>query len=674
MTQYWLEKDSAEYAQIMERLKEVGCPVDLIKDIGISASGNIKVSYQNLEILNVFNPRTFQLVNGTQIPLSGVPSPQSIRLLKAEAHAEKVDEAKIMQGLYEMHRIDMANALSEFFRPHPYVKEVTLGKKGKNLRVHFSCRFQSGCLASWNEFVVLVPLKCVCKNVLPDTEEIDVPETMCKNIIRETCACLKEDLNIKRQGMREWNRHPIVETIIQKIIKEHQDKWNCNYSYYYGSVYFNGGVRTKAVAQIDLSGFFSIYSEDTLPYFKVKAGHNSDEIFAYIVDQVNSQLRANTAVADEGRAPQKLKNYLNQLKRSCALLYFGEHAPSADFKIKYKIYKGDWSRLTYVSAFAHQEAHGNLVYTKAGEEMNALLKSKLFQRCRKEAETLISGFSGGILYKSGEGILFGETCVELQTHNFSIPYTIQVPSWKESVPNWRKALKKAIKDMEEALVKKEVDLKNKFVQQYSAARLSYSAKGVINFFSSELYRDIVETVRLNEKYITENAVAQILRGTKVGLNTTIVYPEEAGRYNCFDNEKIRIAIRQLQGAGLMTSTTLKGTYGRYDILKMTEKGRLFLVYFYFAEIKPKIDGNDREFEEYFERKVKKEPVPSAATCISMLDAAKRKEFIAFNRELYINYLSSAPDEFFTYLKMRIQMETDAFAKKVLKELMETKKD
>ena len=89
-------------------------------------------------------------------------------------------------------------------------------------------------------------------------------------------------------------------------------------------------------------------------------------------------------------------------------------------------------------------------------------------------------------------------------------------------------------------------------------------------------RDIFECVFQNETYITQNAIVQILRGTKVTLNADIRTSRGDGLYGFYSADEISDTVTKMLDLKILTSKEIKGTYGYFDILKIPSKTKLEL--------------------------------------------------------------------------------------------------
>lgn len=194
-----------------------------------------------------------------------------------------------------------------------------------------------------------------------------------------------------------------------------------------------------------------------------------------------------------------------------------------------------------------------------------LKNSKLRERCRKYALEAFSGF-GHIKCKSkNAGILNGDTKLTFQMDGIpAFSYLYETAPYQQSVPEWKKTLQKNIKQIQMLAVATKEKRKKELKEQYRLYLTSYLA------------RDIFECVSKNETYITQNAVVQILRGTKVALNADILVSRGDGLYRLYSADEVSDTITELLNSQILISKEIKGTYGYFDVLKIPSKARLEL--------------------------------------------------------------------------------------------------
>ena len=217
---------------------------------------------------------------------------------------------------------------------------------------------------------------------------------------------------------------------------------------------------------------------------------------------------------------------------------------------------------------------GNITVSKNGSKYMAsdhfkkyqmLKNSKLRERCRQYALEAFSGFGRIKCKLKNAGILNGDTKLTFQMDGIpAFSYLYKTDSYQRSVPEWKKTLQKNIKQIQMLAVATKEKRKKELKEQYRLYLTSYLA------------RDIFECVSKNETYITQNAVVQILRGTKVALNADILVSRGDGLYRLYSADEISDTVTELLDSQILTSKEIKGTYGYFDILKIPSKARLEL--------------------------------------------------------------------------------------------------
>lgn len=126
-----------------------------------------------------------------------------------------------------------------------------------------------------------------------------------------------------------------------------------------------------------------------------------------------------------------------------------------------------------------------------------------------------------------------------------------------SGPVWKKNLEKHVKAIDAELNRLAEEEERKFRTRYQI------------FFDFILARDILEFIIANERYITANAVAQAMRGTTIALDTAIKQTDGCGRYRLIDADEIKGMVKILTRLAFLQPVSLKGTYGTFEILKVS---------------------------------------------------------------------------------------------------------
>ena len=185
-------------------------------------------------------------------------------------------------------------------------------------------------------------------------------------------------------------------------------------------------------------------------------------------------------------------------------------------------------------------------------------KSKLQDRCRNYAREAFAAYDSVECEKGCAGILYGDTLLTIKKGRVTLRgYQFKTPSFQVSVPAWKKNLEKHVKAIDAELNRLAEEEENKFRTRYRI------------FFDSILARDILEFIIANERYITTNAVAQAMRSTTIALDTAIKQTDGCGRYRLIDADEIKGMVKILTRLAFLQPVSLKGTYGTFEILKVS---------------------------------------------------------------------------------------------------------
>lgn len=186
-------------------------------------------------------------------------------------------------------------------------------------------------------------------------------------------------------------------------------------------------------------------------------------------------------------------------------------------------------------------------------------KKKLTERCMEAAREAFRDY-GVTRAPNEKGLLYGDTVLIFSKGQLSVSYHCSMTPHEVSVTAWKKDLQKAKKELELQFQKAAEQRDQELLKQYA-----YYAD---NFLVQSVYRFIQD----NEKYITETAVVQAMRGTQVQLQTQISYTgTRRGMYNLLDKTAILEVMENMRKLGWIGNKTLKGTYGEFDILKIKTK-------------------------------------------------------------------------------------------------------
>ena len=185
-------------------------------------------------------------------------------------------------------------------------------------------------------------------------------------------------------------------------------------------------------------------------------------------------------------------------------------------------------------------------------------KSKLQDRCRNYAREAFAVYDSVECENGCTGVLYGDTFLTIKKGRVTLRgYQFKTPSFQISVPAWKKNLEKHVKAIDTELNRLAEEEEKKFRSRYRI------------FFDSLLARDILEFIIANERYITANAVAQAMRGTAIALDTAIKKTDGCGRYRLIDADEIKGMVKTLTRLTFLQPVSLKGTYGTFEILKVS---------------------------------------------------------------------------------------------------------
>lgn len=301
-----------------------------------------------------------------------------------------------------------------------------------------------------------------------------------------------------------------------------------------------------------------------------------------------------------------------------------------------------------------------------------LKNTKLRERCRQHAIEAFSGF-GRIKCKSKNvGILNGDT--KLTFHMDGIPafsYLYETAPYQQSVPEWKKTLQRNAKQIKMLAAATKEERKNELKKQHHL------------YLDSYLARDIFECVSKNETYITQNAIVQLMRGTKVTLNANVLESRGDGFYSLYSADEVSDMVTEMLDSEILTSKEIDGTYGYFYILKIPQKTRLELEELNTLmwdeqsswtetkqeEVRRNLrDGiaiSDSEAESFLIYEIfRKEKSPS--TYMDLINLARNPIVLVLHELEVRNYFADAPEMVIKFVKLRYK-NAETHEKKVLKQ-------
>lgn len=285
------------------------------------------------------------------------------------------------------------------------------------------------------------------------------------------------------------------------------------------------------------------------------------------------------------------------------------------------------------------------------KEKYCYITSSKYQNCCNFLEQELRGIT--LSYKSGEGLLFGNTCVTTE----KIDFNFELPSVTESMTKWKLAIKKNINNL-----RKEVE---------EAERKDYEnlMKIAPKLYGSILCSDIYSFVKLNESYVTENALIQSLRGLNVRLEAEIKPIPHSGYYNLITSEEIEFIVDLMIKNNFLYRKELKGYYGRFYVLKTNDKKKVYKPIINTKNIYTRIKDNQNLCYYELEYLIKKEN-KNQSDYIGLLNGIQNKEFLCFYKDEYIDLMRSI-ESYKMLFKMKYDsgFYEDKFLKKIVKEII-----
>lgn len=296
-------------------------------------------------------------------------------------------------------------------------------------------------------------------------------------------------------------------------------------------------------------------------------------------------------------------------------------------------------------------------------ELRKLTAGKRYQACAGYFTDLAGQQKITVLRARGAGVLLGSTdlSVECLGHRFShswacTPFSASMSSWKKTCREQLLAIRKRAEEEEERC----------------RARFAAAAAP---FAGSFLVEDIAACILANAERITERALIQSLRGTKVSLESGVRESAGAGRYRLLSKEEISETVRALCNAGFVTRAFRSGYYADYYLLKPGQDLARFLEPSCedpeeaLQELARGETLTDRKAQAAFDAILTRERTD--ADWVYLLALAACRGFFCRNQDRYLKALSDLSREGRALVRMREDAEEDPFVRKVLRRILQS---
>ena len=296
------------------------------------------------------------------------------------------------------------------------------------------------------------------------------------------------------------------------------------------------------------------------------------------------------------------------------------------------------------------------------------VKSKEFQQAANFFENYFKKINYKIDNVDGEGFWFGNTTLLISSEKWEESYSIKINNpYIEAVgiDDWLNNVKNSIKDQISQIEDK--------IKKEQKAIYELTAKYRYSFIS----RDIIKFIQKNEDYITENAVIQYMRGNQVQLNTYILELQDFIPYKNYSKEEIEKILIVLIKENILKKRTCNGKYGKFYTLHLNENNYYKQILVNINEDELNCDPfNDNAFNDFEAEKIffeyEKKINIEIKDYIMLLKLINVKGFILRYYDEYICLMKSAPKEFKSFVKMKIDNEEDKLKKKILKEIVKNR--
>ena len=319
--------------------------------------------------------------------------------------------------------------------------------------------------------------------------------------------------------------------------------------------------------------------------------------------------------------------YKNKLKERIVPLYTGlQKTILNDFTTEIIVLNSELCLKTENEYLVAIQKNNNLKveYKKEKNKLEFILSAS-YQDCKKYIEDKLKSKKyklEQVSYKSGEGLLFGKTEINISKNGRTFTIKFNVKSVLNGKNNWKSLMGTAIKNIDssiEAILKKENE---EYRQKYPL------------LYGSILLRDILE---LSKNGMTKSEIIHILRGTKLSKF------KKSGSYKMLSEKYLSDFIENLISLKYLTKKNdliKTGSNKPYsvsvndnDVKKAIQK-EFFLCYYEIAYL---FEKNHKSDSENF----------------ALFNAIENLEFLCFYKEKYITYMKNKP-KFKQLFKMKYE--------------------
>lgn len=370
-------------------------------------------------------------------------------------------------------------------------------------------------------------------------------------------------------------------------------------------------------------------------------------------------------------------------KRSDLLLYGVDYSKLYDKKISAVIYpfqNGDVYIKDEFGDIQYNSSTGTIQYvkyTKIYEQLKEITNSKnvekaieAFQRVRivlSKNNVSISLHKQGQMNKK-KGILFGKAEVYLSLKSSPFPAiqdTVELGDCINDFASWENNLNTKVEEWLGSIKEKKAAYDKELDEEAEIICKDNLTLAVARFIFQ------------NQNHITENAVIQAMRGTKIQLNTTIIHSEGMGKFNDCKKEEIADAVDYLIQNDVIYQQQKRGQYGTYYTLKLERNYKK-------EEFKTRIKKAVAKKQVLPEESITADTVLNDFQCYTLLKQNRKDDlqwyvslmhcfdnatFLCVHHDEFEDAMRESPEEIKLLLSMKLETETDKFTKKILRQIV-----
>lgn len=178
---------------------------------------------------------------------------------------------------------------------------------------------------------------------------------------------------------------------------------------------------------------------------------------------------------------------------------------------------------------------------------------------------------------------------------------------------------------------------------------------------------LAKLVCANEKFITVNQAVGLLRGTSVTFAETLNKTGDEGKYNLIPAVRMEQVIDELVKVRILSKRYREGTYSSYYVLKTTELTKRYIASGSVSKEKDPLKMTDCELLAWLrngKRKLNQKSIPE------LIDRLiERPQLYCADSMAYLLWFTDLPERFQEYTKALYAAETDAYKRKLMKQIL-----